>query len=52
MIFGLYLFEHFLDLALFVDQKGRSMNTHVGSSHKFLLTVHAIRIGDRMIRIG
>lgn len=52
VIFWLHLFKDFFDLALLIDQKGSSMNTHVRSPHKLLLAPNAIRISNLVIGIG
>ena len=51
VVFGLYLLEDLFDLALLIDQEGGSMNTHVRSSHKLLLSPNTIAFGDCLIRI-
>src|ERR1041385_7179864 len=52
VIFWLHLFENFFDLALLIDQKSGSMNTHVRSAHKLLLAPNAVSICNRMVLVG
>jgi hypothetical protein len=52
MVFGLYLLEDLFDLALLIDQKGSSMNTHVRAAHKLLLSPNTVSLHDLSIRVG
>src|SRR5688572_26303732 len=52
VIFWFYLFKDFFDLAFLIDQKSGSVNAHVRSSHKLLLSPNAVAFGDRMIGVG
>ena len=52
MVFGLYLLEDLFDLALLIDQEGGSMNTHVRSSHKLLLSPNAVSVRNLMVLVG
>lgn len=44
--------KNFFDLSLFVDQKSRAVDAHIGFAHKLFLAVNAVKIAHGVIGVG